>query len=355
MPSDDDPLGRLREVLNGLAEADVRMVLDAARADAHKRVRAILSKALEQSLLEAVEVELRGERATPTGKHPEPSARVEAAPRDRSVTAHARPAAQSEMASYVYGVVPAESTLPDLPAGIDGRAVRTVREGTLCAVTSDVDTLDFDEERLREHLGDMAWVEETARRHEEVLEAVSAAATVVPMRMCTVYESQAGIQELLRRECAPLQDALDVLDGKSEWGVKVSFDPSAAPLAEEDSQDVYDLGASGAAYMQRRLGERDARARHAQALEEAATSIHEQLSQVAADAVVAPPQRPEASGRGVEMVLNGVYLVGGDARERFHAQVSALAEEFGPLGLVLDMTGPWPAYNFVPGTIGAAW
>jgi hypothetical protein len=50
-----------------------------------------------------------------------------------------------------------------------------------------------------------------------------------------------------------------------------------------------------------------------------------------------------------------VYLVSTEAQERFHAQVHALGQEFERLGLELETTGPWPAYNFVPGGIGAAW
>jgi hypothetical protein len=55
------------------------------------------------------------------------------------------------------------------------------------------------------------------------------------------------------------------------------------------------------------------------------------------------------------MVLNGVYLIPDDAQKRFHAEVHVLEAEFAPLGVELELTGPWPAYNFVPGTIGAAW
>ena len=54
-------------------------------------------------------------------------------------------------------------------------------------------------------------------------------------------------------------------------------------------------------------------------------------------------------------MLNGVYLVEDGAQADFDREVSELQEEFDPLGLVLVLTGPWPAYNFVPGTIGAAW
>jgi hypothetical protein len=55
------------------------------------------------------------------------------------------------------------------------------------------------------------------------------------------------------------------------------------------------------------------------------------------------------------MLLNGVYLVQDESREEFRAQARALARSFANLGIELELTGPWPAYNFVPGTIGAAW
>ena len=40
---------------------------------------------------------------------------------------------------------------------------------------------EFTEERLREHLADMDWVEAMARAHERVLQSIRAQTTVVPM------------------------------------------------------------------------------------------------------------------------------------------------------------------------------
>ena len=55
------------------------------------------------------------------------------------------------------------------------------------------------------------------------------------------------------------------------------------------------------------------------------------------------------------MALNGVYLVEDASQDAFHLEVEALRREYAGLGLELEATGPWPAYNFVPGAIGAAW
>ncbi len=241
-------------------------------------------------------------------------------------------------------------TLP----GVDGtHRITTLQEGSVAAVVSRVAFEDFGEATLREHLADMAWVERTARGHEGVLEQTRAQVTVIPMRMCTVYRTEDRVREMLRREAAALTAALSHLEGKAEMGVKV-FASGGHVTAPEPEPELEGPGA-GAAYMQRRRQDRDRADEAAQILEQAAEAIHARLSALAADALLTPPQRPEASGHAGEMVLNGVYLVEDDALEAFQSEVAELAERFVSTGLELEPTGPWPAYNFVPGTIGAAW
>ena len=71
------------------------------------------------------------------------------------------------------------------------------------------------------------------------------------------------------------------------------------------------------------------------------------LLELARDARVNPPQNPELSGHEGEMLLNGVYLVSeGDAQE-FRRVAGELRREFEDRGVTVDLTGPWPAYNFV--------
>ena len=51
------------------------------------------------------------------------------------------------------------------------------------------------------------------------------------------------------------------------------------------------------------------------------------------------------------MLLNGAYLVhaGDDGLE---AAVAELGVRYRDLGVSYDLTGPWPAYNFVPRELG---
>ncbi len=342
MPGSDDSFAPLREAIEQLAADDAAALLAEARIEARARVRAKLTDALAHSMLDQIEEQLSGRPGPAPPKRDVPAGTPPAAPADTG-----------EPAWYVYGVTSADAELSGDLRGVDpARPVTTLEEGALSAVTSKVPLAEFDEERLRVHLADMAWVEATARAHEEVLEHVRELTTVIPMRMCTVYRTDGGVREMLRRESGALSEALDRLDGKAEWGVKVFADPEQAA----DSEDaVAETGSPGAAYIERKRTERDQRERAVELLDELGAQIHERLSAVASDALVIPLQRPEASGHGGEMVLNGVYLVPDDEREAFHAAVQALQVELGPQGIEIVPTGPWPAYNFVPGTIGAAW
>jgi hypothetical protein len=335
--SGDESLERLRAAIRELVADDAGEVVAEARADARARVRSMLSDAMSHSLLERIEQ--RVALASP-----------EPAPADEA----SRPLADGESAWYVYGVVGAGELAPDGElTGVEGsQPVAIVREGSLAAVASHVPFEEFDDARLRAHLADMEWVEELARRHEAVLDWTRRRTTVIPMRMCTVYRTEGGVREMLRRELEVFEQALAHLNGKAEWGVKV-FAERDAGAADDPGPDPG--GASGAAYMDRRRRDLERREEAASLIQEACGQIHERLCAIAVDGLVAPPQRAEASGHDGEMMLNGAYLVEDDSQAEFDGAVSELQDEFGPLGLALVLTGPWPAYNFIPGTIGAAW
>jgi gas vesicle protein GvpL/GvpF len=52
------------------------------------------------------------------------------------------------------------------------------------------------------------------------------------------------------------------------------------------------------------------------------------------------------------MLFNGAYLV--EDRARFEEALAALAEDYRESGIELELTGPWPPYNFVPSELGRA-
>jgi hypothetical protein len=239
-------------------------------------------------------------------------------------------------ALYVYGVVSAKAQ-PE-GTGIGSRPVEVVPEGDVAALVSAVPADEFGEASLRERLEDAAWLERTAREHEDTLERALAGAAVIPFRLCTIYESRDGLREFLSAHGPALADLLRRLDGRVELGVKAYF---AAAAAERDEP------ASGREYLLRRQREREEAEEAGRFKTECARASHERLAAAAEEARANPPQPPELSGRTEEMLLNGAYLVRRDDG-RLTDAVADLASLYGPHGVTYEVTGPWPPYNFVP-------
>lgn len=346
----NDSLERLRTAIDRLAAEDAAELLSEARSDARARVLAGLSDALASAIID----ELHEHLALPA---PDAPAVAKASPRgaarDRSASSRDQSAPpHDEYALYTYGVVTAGADVRPTPPGVTpDRPVTILTEGELAAIVSEVLAEEFDEARLHEQLADMGWVEATARAHEAVLEDVRRQTTVVPMRMCTVYSTEDSLRRMLRRESDPLLSALELLAGTAEWGVKVFAEFTGVGKGERAETG----DRAGVAYMERIRTERELREAAMDAAEGAAAEIHERLSAIARDAHTIAPQRPEASGHAGDMILSGVYLVADDGMKAFHATTETLRSELDGCGIELVVTGPWPAYNFVPGAMESTW
>jgi hypothetical protein len=345
---------RLDSLRGAIDEAGLELapeLVRRARQEALERATALLADAMTRSMLEHAERHLpvgspRRARAGPTGQ----------TARDDSSAASG--AAAGELAHYVYGVLRAgEGSSPELPAGVDPDARPAIVEhGSLAAIVSVVPLEEFGEEQLRENLNDVEWLERVARAHESVLDAAIAATTVVPLRICTLYRGEEQVREMLDRERVVFEEALRRLDGKSEFGVKVVADPGALESAVEagDEAEVDAPTSPGTAYMRGQ-----SRARHRREDAEAvgaewAERIHHRAASNAAEAVLNPIQNPEVSGHVGDMLLNGAYLVDRSEEPAFRGEVQALAEEFRGVGASVELTGPWPPYNFVTGSLEAS-
>ena len=53
------------------------------------------------------------------------------------------------------------------------------------------------------------------------------------------------------------------------------------------------------------------------------------------------------------MVMNAAYLVEAGKVARFRELIGELEQRYGKLGIGLELTGPWPPYNFVPSSASA--
>jgi hypothetical protein len=368
MTAQSDMLERLGQTIDQAAAADVVDLVAEARLEARTKVRAILAEAIAERLLELAEAEL-GRRglasaavpsqpaasasgsAAGSSQQPAASASGSAAGSSQSAAPAGGPEETQDVACYVYGVTDADAELESGLAGVDGvHDVFLVRDQAVAAVVSAVPLDEFGERALREHLDDLAWLERRAHRHEQVLDRVRRQATLVPMRLCTIYRDERSVREMLAREHAFLADALERLAGRTEWGVKLYVVGDSSEGTADDSverEESSDDPGSGASYLKGKRLQGHRRERAEAAVEERCEYAHLELARVAVEAKLNPVQPRELTQRAEPMAFNGVYLVDDAALDAFASAVDRLRSELAEHGLEPELTGPWPPYNFV--------
>lgn len=265
-------------------------------------------------------------------------------------------AVMSGVAYYTYAIArpkPGAAPLEPIP-GVDPRhPVRTVGDGDMVALVSDVSLAEFDLSTLEQRLQDRAWLEFLAVGHQRVMEALLPGYTLLPLKLCTLYTDEARIHTLLVESGAQFAAQLDRLSLASEWGVKVYCDRAALALwAEGGAPQLQKLAAqtasasAGARYMLEKRLKRAAQEAAENLQRSESFAIAQRLEAAAVAAQRNKPQPAQIHGRGGEMTLNGAYLVADAAFDAFSAELDALRAECGPRGFTIELTGPWPPYSF---------
>ncbi|WP_411103024.1 GvpL/GvpF family gas vesicle protein [Streptomyces sp. cmx-4-9] len=233
---------------------------------------------------------------------------------------------------------PMGATEPPMGALDDPRPV-------LAFAASPVPADDFNEHDLKTHFEDLRWLEDVARAHHDVVQALATRATVLPLRMATVYQDDDRARQALSRQHHVFAARLAELDAHTEFGVKIYL----APVTDSPEEDRAAHGEApapttpGKAYLQRRKAQHHAvEARYGQA-RQAAAALEAIASHYATHRVSHPVQNGALTGPA-ENVLNDAYLVPNAHAQRFTTEIEEAANAYD--GIRLEVTGPWAPYSF---------
>lgn len=178
------------------------------------------------------------------------------------------------------------------------------------------------------------------RHHEEIVEALMAIGTVLPVRFGTFLPDEIRAQHLLAAHYPSFATTLERVRGRVELGLRVLWPNDSGPTGAVScsGEERHSLRSSGRQYLMACLEEeRRAQARR-QIAHRLAEGIHRPLAGMAVESTLEVLPTPR-------MLLAAAYLVDRHRKDSMRAALKALASTF--TGLQFLLTGPWPPYHFV--------
>jgi hypothetical protein len=258
---------------------------------------------------------------------------------------------------YVYciteSIPAAEISLGPVPAAIEeGAGLELITFKNLTAIVSRVPLVTYGEEALAEHLSDAAWTAIRAMRHEQVVEHFAKHTGVVPLRFGTIYLDQLGVERMLGEKYDELQAIIKRLQDREEWGVNVYCDRAVllenitniSPLLREMAETAK-AASPGQAYLMQKKIEALRTDESKVEIERAAKKIEERLKAHSEGVARLRILKVETTEHG-ELKAKFAFLVLKPKFEEFRDAAEELAGQIANAGIRIELTGPWPAYNF---------
>ncbi len=175
--------------------------------------------------------------------------------------------------------------------------------------------------------------------HESVVERWIRAQAVVPMKLFTIFESDERAVAYVRQHRRKLDRIIRRVAGRCEWGVRIRLASRPAPERRATT------ATSGTGYLAAKKQARDTAREQTTRAESRANAAFAALG---SKAVEARRHSPVAEGQTrSRLVLDAAFLVAAGRVEPFRAAARRLTRDLKGEGFGLELTGPWPPYNFI--------
>ncbi|MGD0517279.1 MAG: GvpL/GvpF family gas vesicle protein [Thermoguttaceae bacterium] len=254
---------------------------------------------------------------------------------------------------YLYALTRGDCPADSLGQGVDPRfPVEIVPCRQTSGVASRVGLDKFDVRKLESGSTDVNWLSEVAIRHNQILSDLARRRPLLPLRLGTLFHSRLTLLAKIERWESVVIDYLNSIGDRQEWAAKIYVDPrhieedSAASCCVSSAQ-AGDAGA-GTRYLTQKLGrQRESRAMRQRFQEEIAAAETSLMNQ--ADRYCRTRTLPaNLTGRQEKMLWNAAFLLPRSVSERWLTLVEKVRSETASVGLLLEVSGPWPPYHFCP-------
>ncbi len=248
---------------------------------------------------------------------------------------------------YVYSVT-RDAVSPEAD-GVDGtRGFGTVTIDGISAVFTPVSAEAFSQEAIDARAGDLEWLGAIGYRHQDVVSDLMKRTAIVPLRAFTLFSSEEALRAYLHEHRAMLASALERLDGKQEWTLRVELEPSkwsealASRVASlRDLQNEIAGAAPGKAFLLRKkLDDERKRASHAAEQEVVAEIERLVLEKLGCETIAETREHRDGAFPQINVLLNR------DEEARLQELRGEMTARYESEGVTLGLTGPWPPYTF---------
>jgi len=244
--------------------------------------------------------------------------------------------------------------------GIDGKGeVSILSYRQLEAVVSKVSLEEFASEEIQKKAQeDLNWIKEKAIVHEKVIEEAmrekDKLLSLIPMRFGTIFKEEAKLKEMLEKDYLKIKKALNRVQGKQEWSVKVylknkkKFEQVIKEKNEaikRKQKEITSLSEGMAFFIEEELKETISKEVDKE-LNKFVKTFFESLKKYAVASVKGKILSKELAGRPEPMVLNAIYLISEEKIGDFKKEAEELNRKMLAEGFYLEYSGPWPPYNF---------
>lgn len=224
----------------------------------------------------------------------------------------------------------------------------------LYAAVKYVSESEYSEENIKNNISDVAWLDANVREHLRLITLIMQVETVIPFNFGTIYKSEESLRQFVSQYANKFRESLKHLENREEWSVKVFCDRKkiienigTLSLNISDIDQQIKNSAPGKAYIlgkkKKEIIETEIKVIYNTISKRIFTALNELCEEYRFNVILSS----EMSEKNEDMILNVAFFIKKENIDDFIKCSDKLTHEYADIGIILEITGPWPPYTFL--------
>ncbi len=217
-----------------------------------------------------------------------------------------------------------------------------------------VSKTEFSEENIKKNISNEEWLEIHVREHVSVIEKIMETQAVIPFNFGTIYKSEDSLKQFVEKYSDDLRKTLQYLKNKEEWSAKIYCDKNKiikniAYLSNNmsDIELLIKNSSPGKAYLlgkkKKEILEKEISIIYNNYSKKIFTTLNDLSEEYRLNTLLSN----DITGKEEDMIVNATFLIKKESIHQFIEVVNVLCKEYENIGIIVNLTGPWPPYSFI--------